>query len=87
MRRRSGRPACAEATAGRRVVPGAEVAEDSLDNPRVVNDGDEAHGVVARGAGERVHVPDPRNQVAGGGMGIRGGAVCKMRAISAGVTA
>jgi hypothetical protein len=32
-------------------------------------------------------VPDPRNQVPGGGKGMRGGAVCHIRAISAGVQA
>ena len=30
-------------------VPGAEAAEDLLRDPRVINDGDDAHGVLAAG--------------------------------------
>jgi len=43
----SGRPASAEATADRWGVPNFEVPEDFLDNPRVVSDGGNAHGVLA----------------------------------------
>jgi hypothetical protein len=49
---------------GWRVVPSAQVAEDLLHHPRVVNDGDDPHWVLANGAAERVHVPDPQDQVA-----------------------
>jgi len=44
-------------------LPGAEVAEDLLDDALVVNDGDDAHGVVANGAAQRVHVPNAQDQV------------------------
>jgi hypothetical protein len=36
---------------------------------------------MAHRAAQRVHTPDPRNQVAGGGMGMRGGAVCNTNEI------
>jgi len=61
---------------GRWIVPDGKVTQDILDHPRVVNEGDYAHGVLAHGAAQRIHMPDPRNQVAGGGMGMRGRAVC-----------
>ena len=60
--------------AGRRIVPGAEVAEELLDAPGGVNDGDDAHGVLADGAAQRVHVPDPQDEVTpafGGQLGRR----------------
>ena len=38
-------------------------------------------GFLHTGAAQRVHMPDPRNQVAGGGMGMRGGAVCNTNEI------
>jgi hypothetical protein len=60
---------------------------DCLRYLRVVNEGDHSHGVLAHGAARRVHMIDSRNQVAGAGIGIRGGAVCHMRAISAGMRA
>ena len=41
-------------------------------------------GDLAHGAAQRVHMPHAQNQVAGRGMGIRGGAVCHTRTISAG---
>jgi hypothetical protein len=44
-------------------VPGAEVTEDLLDDAGVVNDGDDAHGVLADGAAQRVNMPDAQNQV------------------------
>src|ERR1035438_9430916 len=44
-------------------------------------------GVLAHGAAQRVHMPNAQNQVAGRGMGIRGGAVCHMRSIYAGHSA
>jgi len=47
---------------GGRVMPGAEVAENLLRHPSVINDGDDAHGVLADGAAERVHVPDVQNK-------------------------
>ena len=37
LRRRSGRPACAEATAGRRVVPGAQVEIQSAEGRKLAN--------------------------------------------------
>jgi hypothetical protein len=49
-------------------VPGTQVAEDLLYHPGGVNDGDHPHGLLANRAAQRVHVPDPRNQVAGGEM-------------------
>jgi hypothetical protein len=47
----------------RRVVPGAEVAENLLDAVRVVKDGEDAHGALANGATERMDVPDAKDQV------------------------
>src|ERR1035441_6455212 len=67
--------------AGWRVVPGTEMAKDLLDHARVVNHRNDAHGVLAHGAAQRVYTPDPRNQVAGGGMGMRGGVVCNTNEI------
>ncbi len=49
--------------AGGGIVPGAEVAEDLLDDAGFVNDGDDAHGVPADGAAQRVNMPDAQNQV------------------------
>ena len=68
-------------------MPGTEVAKDLLYHARVVNDGDNAHRALTDGAAQRVNMPDPKSQVPGGGMGMRGGAVCHIRAISAGVRA
>jgi hypothetical protein len=50
--------------AGWRVVPGTEVAKNLLDHARVVNDGDNAHGVLADGTAQRVNLPDAEDQVA-----------------------
>jgi hypothetical protein len=61
--RRSGRPASARARAGRRVVPGAQVPEDLLHCPGVINDGDNAHRILANGTPERVHVPAPEDEI------------------------
>jgi hypothetical protein len=70
---------------GRWIVPDGKVAQDWPHYLRVVNEGDHADGVLAHRAAQRRHMPDPRKQVGGGGIGIRGGAVCYMMAISAGV--
>jgi hypothetical protein len=40
---------------GGRSLPEAKVGQDLLDEPQVVNDGDDAHGVLANGAVQRVH--------------------------------
>jgi hypothetical protein len=45
-------------------VPGTEVAKNLLDHARVVNDGDNAHGVLADGTAQRVNLPDAEDQVA-----------------------
>ena len=44
-------------------MPSAEVAEDVLDGggAGVINDGDDAHGVLANRATERVSVPNAQN--------------------------
>ena len=67
--------------AGWWVLPGTEVAKDLLDQARVLNDGDDAHGVLAHWTAQWVNKPDSRNQVAGGGMGMRCGAVCNTHEI------
>jgi len=59
---------------GWRAMPGAEVAEDFLDDAGVVNDGDYSHRILADGTTEPVHVPDPEDEVApafGGQFGRR----------------
>src|SRR5438552_17940553 len=58
-------------------VPGAEVAENPLDDPGIVNDGDDLHWVLAHRAPQRVHVPNTEDQVAPplGGQFRRGVAV------------
>ena len=59
---------------GRQVVPGAQVAKSLLHHPRVVNDGDDPHRVLANGAAKRINVPHAQNQVApalGGELGGR----------------
>jgi hypothetical protein len=66
-------------------VPSAEVAADVFDDAGVINQADDAHGVLADRTAQRVNIPDSRNQVPGAGMGMRGGAVCHIRAISGGV--
>jgi hypothetical protein len=48
---------CAAGT-GRRVVPGAEMSQDLLDDAPVVDDGDDAHWILADGKAQRVHVPN-----------------------------
>ena len=48
----------------RRAVPQSQMAEDFLDDGALVNDGDDAHGVLALGADERVGVPDFEDEVA-----------------------
>jgi len=45
-------------------VPDAEVAEDFLDNARVINNGDDAHRILANGAPKRIHVPHAEDEVA-----------------------
>src|ERR1039457_7582008 len=62
--------------AGRGIVPEGQVAKGFLHYSRVVTGGHDAHGVLAHGAAQRVHMPDPRNQVAGGGRCMRKGAGC-----------
>ena len=52
------------ARSGRRVVPGAEVPQDLLRNLRVINHRNDAHGVLAHRAAQRVHVPDPEDEIA-----------------------
>ena len=49
---------------GRRVVPGAEVAQDLLHHPGVVNDGKDPHRVLADGAAQGVNMPNAEDQVA-----------------------
>ena len=44
------------------------------------NEGDDAHGVLADRTAQRVHMPHAQNHTARGGMGMRGGAVCHIRA-------
>jgi hypothetical protein len=44
-------------------VPSAEVVKDVLDDAGVINDGDDAHGVLADRTAQRVNMPDARNQV------------------------
>jgi hypothetical protein len=66
-------------------VPAAQVAENLLHHPSVINHRDHAHRGLTDSTMQRAHVPDPQNQVPGGGMGMRGAAVCHIRAISAGV--
>ena len=44
-------------------MPDTQMAENLLDDLGIVNHGDEAHGVLADGAAERVHVPDPEDEV------------------------
>ena len=67
-------------------MPSAQVAENLLHQAGIINNRDDAHRVLADRAAHRVHLPDPQNQVAGGGMGMQGGAVCHIRAISAEVS-
>ena len=60
---------------GRGVVPSAQVPEDLLHHPRVINDGDDAHGVLAERTAQGVHMPDAEDKVApafGGEFGWRG---------------
>ena len=45
-------------------MPDAQMAENLLDDVGIVNHGDDAHGVLADGAAERVRVPDPQDEVA-----------------------
>jgi hypothetical protein len=68
-------------------VPDAQVGQDCLRYLRVVNENDQPHGVLSNRAAQRVQMPDPRNQVGDGGMGIRGGAVCHTSTICARVSA
>src|ERR1051326_7370454 len=49
---------------GRRVMPGAEMAQDLLDDAWVVNDCDDPHGILADGATQRIGVPDLQDEVA-----------------------
>jgi hypothetical protein len=44
-------------------VPQAEVPEDFADDGRVVDDGDDPHGIVANGAVKRIHMPNAENEV------------------------
>jgi hypothetical protein len=43
-------------------VPGTEVAQNLLHYRRVVNDGNDAHWILADGAAEGIDVPDPENE-------------------------
>jgi len=55
-------------------VPGAQMAENLLRDLGVVNDRDDAHGVLADGAPQRVDVPDAEDELApafGGEFGWR----------------
>ena len=45
-------------------MPGAEVSKDLLHSPRVINHGDDPHGILADGTAQRVNMPDAQNQVA-----------------------
>jgi hypothetical protein len=45
-------------------VPQAEVPEDFADDGRVVDDGDDPHGIVANGTAKRIHMPNSENEVA-----------------------
>jgi hypothetical protein len=50
------------------------MSKDLLHGQWVTNHGDDAHGVLADGAAQRVNMPDPQNQVAlslGGEFGRR----------------
>jgi hypothetical protein len=53
-------------------VPQAEVPENFADNGRVVDDGDDPHGIVANGAVKRIHMPNAENKVAPAFWGKRG---------------
>jgi len=44
-------------------VPGTEVAKNLLDQPRVINHGDNPHRVLANGAAERISVPHAQDEV------------------------
>ena len=44
----------------REVMPSPKMAQDFLHHTRVVNDGDDAHGVLANGAAQRIHVRQTR---------------------------
>ncbi len=49
------------------VVPGASFVirlENPLDDPGIVNDGDDLHWVLAHRAPQRVHLPNTEDQVA-----------------------
>ena len=43
-------------------MPGAQVPEDLLRCPGVINHGDDAHEVLADGAAQRFHMPHAQNQ-------------------------
>ena len=45
-------------------MPGAEVAQDLLHHPGVVNDGKDPHRVLADGAAQGVNMPNAEDQVA-----------------------
>ena len=58
-------------------MPSAEMAQDRLDDARVVDEGDDAHRVLADGTAERVDMPDAEDQIAplfGGDSGASPGA-------------
>ena len=48
---------------GRRVMLGAQMAEDLFRDRAVINQGHDAHGVLAERAAQRVHMPDAQDQV------------------------
>jgi hypothetical protein len=54
-----GRPEPAGGRATARGVP-----EDVADDGRVVDDGDDPHGIVANGTAKRIHMPNSENEVA-----------------------
>ena len=44
-------------------MPGAQVAEDFFHDPAVIDQGQDAHGVLADRAAQRVNMPDAQDQV------------------------
>ena len=49
------------------------MAENFSDHERVLNDGDDPHGIVANGAAQRLDAPDPQDEVAPAFRGEFGG--------------
>ena len=46
------------------VMPGTEVAQYFLDDARIIDDREDAQGVLADGTAERVHMRNPQDHVA-----------------------